>query len=141
MKKKLTLSAVFLSSLIAVTSISCKKNKEKTNADYAGTWSVSETCTSAWSYQMTIATSGSDGVTITNFHKGTNANGFTVTGTVDDKTLTIPSQSASCSSQGGPYTFAGTGTLSDDGKSLTFKDYTMKDVGGNTLKCTANCTK
>lgn len=137
----------FLFSLLTISTIagialySCKKkDKEKTNADYAGTWNVNETCTSTWSYQMTITTSGSNGVSITNFHKGTFSSGFTVTGTVADDRLTISSQNASSTSQGGPYNFSGSGTLSEDGKTLTIS-YTMKDMSGNALNCTATCTK
>lgn len=142
MKKQYSFFFLFLLlATSAVTLSGCKKkDKEKTNADYAGTWNVNETCTSAWSYQMTITASGSDGVTITNFHKGTDPSGFTVTGTVSDNNLTIPSQNATSTSQGGPYNFSGSGTLSEDGKSLSIS-YTMKDMGGNALNCTATCTK
>ena len=143
MKTKLLSLTVLVAVLTTITIYSCKKKEEaattSTNADYAGTWSVNETCTSAWSYQMTVAASGSTGLTITNFHKGTNANGFTITASVSDKTITIPTQQATSTSQGGPYTFAGSGTFTPPSSmSIT---YTMKDSGGNTISCTATCTK
>lgn len=110
-----------------------------TNASYAGNWNVSETCTSPWSYAMSIAAVGSNSVTITNFHKGTYATGFTINGTVSGNTLTIPNQSATSSSQSGPYTFSGTGTLTPP-SSLSIS-YTMKDISGAPMSCSSNCTK
>lgn len=135
------LSAFILVSLTtAVWMYGCKKKeKESSNSDYAGTWNVNETCTSAWTYVMSIATSGSDGVTLTNFHKGSFASGFTINATVSDKTLTIASQQASSVNQGGPYTFAGSGTFTPP-SSLSIT-YTMRDASGATINCTANGTK
>ena len=147
MKIKLLPFALLVFILISSIIFGCKKKKEEetpaantsTNADYAGTWSVNETCTSAWSYQMTVAASGSNGLTITNFHKGTQATGFSITATVSDKTITIPTQQATSTSQGGPYTFAGSGTFTPSSSmSIT---YTMKDVAGNSISCTSTCTK
>ncbi len=145
MKTKLLSAFLLIFFAASIIIYGCKKKKEdttaaaSTNADYAGTWNVNETCTSAWTYAMTAAATGSNGLTLTNFHKGTFANGYTINATISDKTITIPSQTASCTSQGGPFTFAGSGTFTPPSSmSIT---YTMKDTGGNTISCTANCTK
>jgi hypothetical protein len=143
MKTKLFSATLLIFFSASVIIYGCKKKKEEeaisTNADYAGTWSVNETCSSTWAYSMTAAATGSNGITFTNFHKGTQASGFTITATVSDKTITIPSQSATSTAQGGPYTFSGSGTFTPP-SSLSIT-YSMRDTGGNTISCTATCTK
>ena len=143
MKTKLIASILLCSFTTAALMYGCKKKEENqtvtsTNGDYAGTWTVNETCSSAWSYQMTAAATGTNGVTLTNFHKGTFANGFTINATVNDKTLTIASQTATSSAQGGPYTFSGSGTFTPPG-TMTI-NYTMAQ-GATSLTCSSNCTK
>jgi len=137
MKIKFLSTLAFLCIVSLTVIYSCKKkNKDKTNADYAGAWSVSEHCTGNASYNMTITATGTDGVTLTNFHGG-----FTVTGTVSNITLTIPTQTVTSATMGGPYKFSGSGTLSSDAHSLSIT-YTMTDnSGSNPLNCTSTCTK
>lgn len=140
MKTKFTTSIITLSLLSIFIFSGCKKKddpKNFTNEDYAGTWNVSLQCNTAVSFQMTIAANGSDGVTITNFHKQGYPTGFTVTGTVADGKLTIPSQAKTSTSQGGPYTFAGSGSMSS--ASALSIPYTM--TSGSSISCTATCTK
>ncbi|TAL62004.1 MAG: hypothetical protein EPN85_03520 [Bacteroidetes bacterium] len=144
MKTKITSSIVLFSLFCGTVFWGCKK-KEKdtaanfTNADYAGTWNVTDGCCSG-SFQITIAASGSDGVTITNFRKCAAAAGWNLTGTVSGATLTIPAQNVVSSTQGGPYKFSGTGTLNST-SSLSIP-YTMADAAGNyPQSCTATCTK
>jgi hypothetical protein len=145
MNIRLVASALLISFSTAALMYGCKKEDDNgnnavtsTNGDYAGTWNANETCSSAWSYQMTASATGTYGVQFTNFHKGTFPNGFTINATVSDKNLTIASQAASCTGQGGPYTFAGSGTFTPN-NSLTLQ-YTMVS-GTSTLSCTANCSK
>ena len=130
-------------SLVATTVfLGCKKKeetKEFTNADYAGTWTVTDGCCSG-SFQITITASGASGVSITNFRKCSAAAGWNITGTVSGTTLSIPAQNVVSSSQGGPYKFSGTGTL-NSATSLSIP-YTMADASGNfPQNCTATCTK
>ena len=106
-----------------------------TNANYAGAWTVNEHCPAAASYVMTITATGSNGVTLTNFK-----NGFTVTGTVSNTALTIPLQSVTSTTLGGPYKFSGSGTL-NSASSLSIS-YSMTDnSGGNAINCTDTDTK
>lgn len=147
--KTRTLSSFLLFSMLCLFVFSgCKKKEEDnpnnggsssgfTNADYAGTWNVSLQCNTTESFQMTIAATGSNGVTITSFHKRSYPNGFTVTGTVSGGSLTIPSQQSTSSSQG-TFTFAGTGTLSS-ATALSIP-YSI-GTGASVINCTATCTK
>lgn len=106
-----------------------------TASDYAGTWSVSSSCGSA--YSMTITASGSN-LTLSKLQ-----NCFTVTATVSGNTLTIPTQTmtASTSTCGNPYTISGTGTLSGSSSNSLSISYSVKDISGITTNCTATCTK
>lgn len=133
-------------SLLGISTVfyGCKKKddpKNFTNADYAGTWMVTDNCCgSGGSFQIVITATGSDGVSISNFRKCSSGGGWTITGTVSGATLTIPSQNSTSSVMGGPYKFSGTGTM-NSATSLSIP-YTMADAGGsNPQSCTATCTK
>lgn len=138
MKTKLFYCLTCLSIAAASILYGCKKKddpKDFTNADYAGTWSVSDQCNSTTTFNMTAAASGSNGVTFTNFHGG-----FTINGTVSGNTLTIASQNATSATLGGPYTFSGSGTL-NSASSLTIT-YSFSAVGtSGSVNCTSTCTK
>ena len=137
----------FSISILALLSIGlvcgCKKKKDDpknfTNADFAGTWNVTDGCCSG-TYQITVAASGSDGVTIQNLRKCTSVAGWNITGTVSGNALTIAAQNVTSTAQGGPYKFTGSGTLNTT-SSLSIT-YTIADVQGtNPTTCTATCTK
>lgn len=102
--------------------------------DYVGTWSVTGNC---GAYTMTITASGST-LTINNFHGGSSS-GWTVTATISGNSMTIPTQTTSIPS--GPYTFAGSGTISGTNYNTLKITYTMKDNGGTTINCSSTCTK
>ncbi len=142
MKNKALFSVVLFSFACATVFFGCKKKddpKNFTNADYAGTWTVTDGCCSG-SFQITITATGSDGVTITNFRKCAAAAGWNITGTVSGATLTIPAQNVVSSTQGGPYKFSGTGTISSP--TAMSIPYVMADASGNfPQNCTATCTK
>jgi hypothetical protein len=143
MKIKIFASLVLFTLSVSVIIYGCKKKddpKNFTNADYAGTWTVTDGCCSGGSFQVTIAASGSDGVTISNFRKCAAASGWTITGTVSGATLSIPAQNVVSATQGGPYKFSGTGTM-NSASSLSIP-YVMADASGNfPQNCTATCTK
>lgn len=104
-----------------------------TAANYAGTWTTNDGC-SPGAFQITITASGSSNVSITNFRKG-----FNITGTVSGGTLTIPKQNVISQTQGGPFQFTGSGTLSGNSLSIS---YTMADGSGQyPQNCSANSTK
>lgn len=143
MKFKLIVSIVLFSLSSASVFYGCKKKddpKNFTNADYAGTWTVTDGCCSGSSFQIVITATGSDGVSISNFRKCAAASGWNISGTVSGATLTIPAQNVVSTTQGGPYKFSGTGTISST-TSLSIP-YTMADASGNfPQNCTATCTK
>jgi hypothetical protein len=103
-------------------------------AKILGTYLVAETCsiTGAASYSVTVTASGTDEtkVLITPFG---GYNGVTGTASIDGNTLTIASQT-----QGG-YTFSGTGTINNNGASITM-NYTIS-AGGQTESCPGTWTK
>lgn len=142
MKIKIIYSVVLFSLICAFVFEGCKKKddpKKFTNADYAGTWTVTDGCCSG-SFQIVVTATGSDGVSISNFRKCASASGWTITGTVSGATLTIPAQNVVSSTQGGPYKFSGTGTISST--TAMSIPYTMADASGNfPQNCTATCTK
>lgn len=138
--KILSAFAFFLIASITVIYSCKKKSTSSTNADYAGSWSTTSTCSSSMHYTMTASASGSSGVMLYNFHASNSTNGYTLSTTISDKTITIPSQTVSNAQGNTPLTFSGSGTLSPP-SSLSIS-YTAKDPGsGATLSCTAACTK
>ena len=145
MTKNITYSLMLFLAISIFTFSGCKKKDDKnnsssySNADYAGTWTVTDGCCSG-SFQITITATGSNGVSITNYRKCTAASGWNLTGTVSGNKLTIPTQNVVSGTQGGPYQFSGTGTLNST-SSLTIP-YVMADgSGGFPQNCTATCTK
>ena len=103
-------------------------------AQFIGTYSVSESCTSGnYTYNVTVSNSstGATAIIIGNFGDySTNVNA-----TVDGDNITIPNQTNQVG--GFPLTFSGTGQIS--GTILTIS-YTVSD-GTNTDTCTKTCTK
>ena len=105
------------------------------NSSLAGTWNASETCNPGPSpsqnpYPMTITAAAGDQVTISMVDFGFFANPATVSASVSGQTgltFTIPSQTV------GGVLFAGSGTVQDDGKKITYH-YTAVD-GNGTQTC------
>lgn len=142
MKTKFLLAVSFALISSAVIFSCKKKSTASTNADYAGTWSTTSKCSSSMTYQMTVtAGSGSTtAVTLTNFHATASTNGYTLTGTISDKSISIPSQTVKNSQGANQLTFSGSGTLTPP--SALSISYTATDpTSGASLSCTATCSK
>ena len=151
MKIKILSAFTLLLIVSTVVIYSCKKKSDtpttippSTSADYAGTWSTTSKCTSpvfSNNYTTTITASGSSAVVLANFHASTGStNGYTLSGTISDKTITIPNQTVNNAQGGQPLTFSGSGTLTPP-SSLSIT-YTAKDPSSSAMyNCTATCTK
>lgn len=118
--------------------ITCKRDETNDNvnstpiqADFIGPWTVSSGACGG--YTMAVTAAGNT-LTITNFHSS-----FTVTATASGTSMTIPPQSASSPTGGGPYIFQGTGSLSTPSK-MSFT-YTKQDTSGASMGCSATAEK
>ena len=109
------------------------------NSSLAGTWNATETCSpppSPSPYTITVNAAGGDQVTVSLVDFGKFANPLTVSATLSGQTgltFTIPSQTV------GGVLFAGSGTVQDDGKKITYH-YTATDANG-TQTCDATLIK
>lgn len=137
MTKKITWMFVLLFGISSVI-ITCKKDETSDNinstpiqADFIGPWTVSSGACGG--YTMAVTAAGNT-LTLTNFHTS-----FTITATSSGTNMTIPLQSASSPSGGGPYTFQGTGSLSTP-SNMSFS-YTKIDTGGFSSACSATAVK
>lgn len=136
MTKKITWMLVLLFGISSVF-VTCKKNENEgttastpTQADWIGNWNVSGGC---GTYTMNSSLSGTT-LTFKNFHSS-----FTVTATANGTNMTIPAQAQTSPSAGGPYTFSGSGSLTSP-SNMTIT-YTVKDISGTPLNCSATATR
>ena len=145
MKTKVISIASLLAIVCTTIIFSCKKKKEtttpaSTSADYAGTWNTTSKCNTSITYQMTITASGASGVVLANFHAPNSTNGYTLNGTISDKTITIPSQTVNNAQGANKLTFSGSGTLTPP-SSLSITYSAAPYPSGTPLSCVATCTK
>lgn len=102
-----------------------------TPADFAGTYTATDNCSTTSTYDLIVAVSG-DGLVITNLANLTT----TVNATVSGSSLTIAEQN------GDPLGFtklSGSGTLSEDKSTLTI-NYTLTALG-IPISCSVSCAK
>ncbi len=109
------------------------------NSSLAGTYNATETCSpppSPTPYTITVNAAGGDQVTVSLVDFGKFANPLTVNAILSGQTgltFTIPSQTV------GAVLFAGSGSVQDDGKKITY-NYTATDANG-TQTCKATLIK
>jgi len=137
MTKKITWMFVLLFGISSVI-ITCKKDETSDNinstpiqTDFIGPWTVSSGACGG--YTMAVTAAGNT-LTLTNFHES-----FTITATASGTNMTIPPQSATSPSDGGPFIFQGTGSLSTPSK-MSFS-YTREDTSNSSLACSATAVK
>lgn len=99
--------------------------------NYVGTYSTTETCTGGTdSYISSVTKASATSVIINNFY----GSGWTVTATIANGVLTIPSQTVGGSSGSGTVTAVGTGSLSSTAS--TFSYNVTLTAGTDTETCT-----